>query len=105
MVSESAVVSRGKRQVTVSRGAAEEPRFVILEHRGGKKGEKPVVLVGKGVTFDSGGLSIKPSDQMGDRKWDMMGAATVCVLGLLLLLVIAVSALRGPPRGAGNHPS
>jgi leucyl aminopeptidase len=64
--------------LAVNRGAAEEPRFVILEHRGGKKGEKPVVLVGKGVTFDSGGISIKPSDKMGDMKWDMLGAATVC---------------------------
>lgn len=64
--------------LAVNRGAAEEPRFVILEHRGGKKGERPVVLVGKGVTFDSGGISIKPADKMGDMKWDMMGAATAC---------------------------
>ena len=75
--------SRSRRErmgglLAVNRGAAEEPRFVVLEYRGGKKGEAPVVLVGKGVTFDSGGISIKPADRMGDMKWDMMGAATAC---------------------------
>ncbi len=64
--------------LAVNRGSAEEPRFVVLEYAGGKKGERPVALVGKGVTFDSGGLSLKPADRMGDMKWDMMGAATAC---------------------------
>lgn len=64
--------------LAVNRGAVEEPRFVVLEWRGGKKSEKPVALVGKGVTFDSGGISIKPADRMGDMKWDMLGAATAC---------------------------
>jgi leucyl aminopeptidase len=63
--------------LAVNAGAVEEPRFVILEYRGGAKDEAPVVLVGKGVTFDSGGISIKPAERMGDMKWDMMGAATV----------------------------
>jgi len=62
--------------LAVNRGAAEEPRVVVLEYRGGRKGEAPVALVGKGVTFDSGGISIKPADKMGNMKWDMMGAAT-----------------------------
>ena len=62
--------------LAVNRGAVEEPRVVVLEYRGGRKGEAPVALVGKGVTFDSGGISIKPADKMGDMKWDMMGAAT-----------------------------
>ena len=68
--------------LAVNRGAAEEPRVVVLEYRGGRKGEAPVALVGKGVTFDSGGISIKPADKMGEMKWDMMGAATV--LGVVL---------------------
>jgi leucyl aminopeptidase len=62
--------------LAVSRGSAEEPRLVVLEHRGGKKGDPPVALVGKGVTFDAGGISIKPAEKMGEMKWDMMGAAT-----------------------------
>ena len=68
--------------LAVNRGAAEEPRFVVMEYRGGRHGEAPVVLVGKGVTFDSGGISIKPSEKMGEMKWDMMGAATV--VGVIL---------------------
>lgn len=63
--------------LAVNSGAAEEPRFVVLEWRGGRKGDPFVALVGKGVTFDSGGISIKPAEKMGDMKWDMMGAATV----------------------------
>jgi leucyl aminopeptidase len=62
--------------LAVNRGSAEEPRVVVLEYRGGRKDEAPVALVGKGVTFDSGGISIKPAEKMGDMKWDMMGAAT-----------------------------
>jgi leucyl aminopeptidase len=63
--------------LAVNSGSVEEPRFVVLEYRGGKKGDAPIALVGKGVTFDSGGISIKPAERMGDMKWDMMGAATV----------------------------
>jgi len=76
--------------LAVNAGAVEEPRFVILEYRGGAKGDAPIVLVGKGVTFDSGGISIKPAERMGDMKWDMMGAATV------VGAVLAASDLRLP---------
>ncbi|MEO6323874.1 MAG: leucyl aminopeptidase [Thermoanaerobaculia bacterium] len=68
--------------LAVNQGSVEEPRFVVLEYHGGRKGDRPVALVGKGITFDSGGISIKPADRMGDMKWDMMGAATV--VGVLL---------------------
>jgi len=68
--------------LAVNRGATEEPRLVVLEYSGGRKGARPVALVGKGVTFDSGGISIKPAERMGDMKWDMMGAATV--MGVVL---------------------
>ena len=63
--------------LAVSRGSAEEPRLIALEWRGGRKDDPPVALVGKGVTFDAGGISLKPAEKMGEMKWDMMGAATV----------------------------
>ena len=97
--------------LAVNRGAAEEPRFVILEHRGGKKGERPVVLVGKGVTFDSGGISIKPAERMGDMKWDMLGAATVCGavlaaadLGVPLNVVALAPLTENMPSGTAYKP-
>lgn len=61
----------------VASGSAEEPKFIILEYFAGKKSEKPTVLVGKGITFDSGGLSLKPADFLNNMKFDMLGAATV----------------------------
>ena len=61
----------------VSQGSAEEPRFIVLEHAGEDAGAAPLVLVGKGVTFDSGGLSIKTGKGMEDMKIDMGGAAAV----------------------------
>ncbi len=59
----------------VSQGGPEEPRFIILEYKGGSGA--PVVLVGKGVTFDTGGISIKPAQNMEEMKYDMSGAAAV----------------------------
>ncbi len=59
----------------VAKGSQEPPKFIILEYNGGKKGDKPVVLVGKSITFDSGGISIKPSEGMGKMKYDMAGGA------------------------------
>lgn len=61
----------------VAKGSTEDPKMIVLEHLGGKKGEKPIVLIGKGITFDSGGISLKPPARMEDMKYDMMGAATV----------------------------
>ena len=63
--------------LAVARGSSRDPRLVILKHNGGKPGDAPLALVGKGVTFDSGGLSIKPTDGMLTMKCDMAGAATV----------------------------
>jgi leucyl aminopeptidase len=59
----------------VAQGSAEEPRFIVLQYKGSD--EPPVVLIGKGVTFDSGGISIKPAQNMEDMKYDMSGAAAV----------------------------
>jgi len=59
----------------VAQGSAEEPKFIVLEYEGAPG--PPVVLVGKGITFDTGGISIKPADKMEDMKFDMSGAAAV----------------------------
>ena len=61
--------------LAVAQGGGEEPRFIVLEYKGSSAA--PVVLVGKGITFDSGGISIKPADKMEDMKFDMSGAAAV----------------------------
>jgi leucyl aminopeptidase len=61
--------------LSVAQGSAEEPRFIAMEYNGSDA--KPVVLVGKGVTFDTGGISIKPAQNMEDMKYDMSGAAAV----------------------------
>jgi len=63
--------------LAVARGSDEEPRFIVIEHRGGAEGEKPLVLVGKGLTFDAGGISIKPAAGMEEMKFDMCGGAAV----------------------------
>ncbi len=68
--------------IAVSQGSAEEPKFIALEYEGAAG--KPIVLVGKGVTFDTGGISIKPADKMEDMKYDMSGAAAV--LGIFEML-------------------
>jgi leucyl aminopeptidase len=61
----------------VAQGSSEPPRLIAIEYSGGRKGHKPVVIVGKGVTFDSGGISIKPAQAMDEMKFDMCGAASV----------------------------
>jgi leucyl aminopeptidase len=63
--------------LSVGRGSDEESKFIIMEYLKGKKGEKPIVLVGKGVTFDSGGLNLKPSSAMNGMNMDMSGGAAV----------------------------
>ena len=63
-------------------GSREEPRLIVLRHRGGKSGEAPLVLVGKGLTFDAGGISLKPAKGMEKMKYDMSGGAAV--LGAML---------------------
>jgi leucyl aminopeptidase len=70
--------------LAVGQGSARPPRVVVMEWRGGAAGEAPLAFVGKGVTFDTGGISIKPAAGMGDMKWDMAGAGVV--IGLMRLL-------------------
>lgn len=81
--------------LAVARGSVEPPRMVVLEYRGGPADQAPLALVGKGVTFDSGGLSLKPTDGMLTMKCDMAGAATV--LGAMA----AIARLRLPVNVVG----
>jgi len=96
----------------VGRGSQRGPRMLIVRYTGaGAAGRAPVVLAGKGITFDSGGISLKPGSGMGDMKFDMSGAATVT--GTVLSLarsrapvnVVAISALaENMPDGAAIRP-
>ena len=83
----------------VGQGSKNEPKLIILEHNRGRKGDKPVVIVGKAVTFDTGGISIKPSEKMDEMKFDKCGGCTV--LGIMK----AVSELRLPINVVGIIPS
>lgn len=76
--------------LAVSAGSEEEPRLIILKHQGGNAGDKPLVLVGKGLTFDAGGISIKPAEKMEEMKFDMSGgAAVIAAMGALARLGIS----------------
>ncbi len=95
---------------TVGRSASNEPRFLVLEHRKGGGGA-PVVIVGKAVTFDSGGISIKPTTGMEDMKFDMGGGAAVLgameavgALDLPLDVVAIVPATENLPGGDAFKP-
>ena len=85
--------------LSVARGSAEPPKLIVLEYRGGPKNQKPVVLVGKGVTFDTGGTSLKPAGEMDEMKFDMSGAGSV--LGTLK----AVGEMRLPINVVGIIPA
>jgi len=76
VLDKAAIVREGMGALmAVAQGSAEEPRFIALEYKGAEGA--PVVLIGKGVTFDTGGISIKPAQNMEDMKYDMSGAAAV----------------------------
>ena len=95
----------------VSRGSANRARFIVLNYSGGKAGQSPVVLIGKGVTFDSGGLSLKSGENMMQMKFDMCGAAGVlgafvaCVkLQMRLNVICIVAAVENMPDGDAYRP-
>ena len=83
----------------VARGSSEPPKFIILEYNGGKKEDKAIALVGKGITFDSGGISIKPSPDMDKMKTDMAGGAAV------MGAIKAASELKIPVNVIGLIPA
>ncbi len=95
----------------VAQGTAQEPRLVALEHKGGPAGQQPVVLVGKGLCFDTGGISIKPAPEMEWMKFDMMGAAgvmgameTIGRLKLPINVVGIVGSTTNMPSGEAVKP-
>jgi leucyl aminopeptidase len=85
--------------LAVNQGSEEEARLILLEHRGGQADEPPLALVGKGLTFDAGGISIKPAANMEDMKFDMSGGAAV--IGAMR----AVAELALPLNVVGVIPS
>lgn len=85
--------------LAVAQGTAEPLRFVILKYQGAASGAAPVVLVGKGITFDSGGISLKPAAAMDEMKFDMCGAASV------LGAISVVATLKLPLNVVGLIPS
>ena len=95
----------------VAQGSVRPPRLVVMQHRGGPADSPPIAFVGKGVTFDTGGISIKPAAGMGDMKWDMAGAGAV--IGLMRLLaarkarvnaVGIVGLVENMPSGSAQRP-
>ena len=97
--------------LAVSQGSQQAPRFIVLEYRGAREAQPPIVLVGKGVTFDSGGISLKEPPAMDEMKFDMSGAAAVIaaltlVAGLRLKLNVVglVSAVENMPGGKAVKP-
>ncbi|MCM2327341.1 MAG: leucyl aminopeptidase [Lysobacter sp.] len=98
--------------LAVARGSRQPPKLIVLEHRGAKKKDAPpVVLVGKGVTFDTGGISLKPAAEMDEMKYDMCGAASVlgtmkaiALMKLPLNVVGIVPATENMPGGNAVKP-
>lgn len=90
---------------SVGQGSAQEEKLVTMHYKGGGKSQKNVAFVGKGVTFDTGGISLKPGANMGDMKWDMAGAAAVTGLMKALAARHAKANVVGVVALAENMPS
>ncbi len=97
--------------LSVARGSRQPAKLIVMDYRGGAKSAKPIVLVGKGVTFDSGGISLKPGASMDEMKFDMCGAASVfgalkaCMdMELPLNVVGIVPATENMPDGLATKP-
>ena len=100
IISKTDLKKRGFGGITaVGQGSKNEPKLIILEHNRGSKNEKPIVLVGKAVTFDTGGISLKPGEKMDEMKFDKCGGCTV--IGIMK----AVSELKLPINLVGIIPS
>ena len=95
----------------VGQGSAQPPRLIVMQYNGGKKSEKPYALVGKGITFDTGGISLKPGAGMDEMKYDMGGAASVLgtlravlELKLPINLVCILACAENMPSGTASRP-
>ena len=97
--------------LSVTNGSDEPPKFIVLKHMGGKSKDAPVVLVGKGITFDSGGISIKAGPGMDEMKYDMGGAASVLgtfraigEMNLKLNVIGVIASCENMPSGRATKP-
>lgn len=97
--------------LSVAQGSHQAPKLIVLHYRGGTSDDKPVILVGKGVTFDSGGISLKPAPEMDEMKYDMCGAASVlgtikatALMKLPLNLTVIVPTTENMPGGGASRP-
>lgn len=97
--------------LSVTNGSEEPPKFIVLKHMGGKAKAAPVVLVGKGITFDTGGISLKPGLGMDEMKYDMCGAASVlgtfraiAEMGLKLNVIAVIPTCENMPSGSATRP-
>lgn len=97
--------------MAVARGSRNKPKMIVLKYKGAQKSQKPHVLVGKGITFDTGGISLKPGANMDEMKYDMCGAATVigtfvavAEMQLPINLIVIVPAVENMPDGDAYRP-
>ncbi|MDQ5905302.1 MAG: leucyl aminopeptidase [Pseudomonadota bacterium] len=97
--------------LSVAKGSRQPPKLIVLQYKGGKAGDKPLVLVGKGITFDSGGISLKPGPEMDEMKYDMCGAASVlgtmkavAQMKLPINLTVVVPTAENMPGGGASKP-
>jgi leucyl aminopeptidase len=97
--------------LSVTNGAVEPPKLIVLHYHGGKAKDAPVVLVGKGITFDTGGISLKPGDSMDEMKYDMCGAGSVlgtfraiAEMGLKVNVVGVIPTCENMPSGTATKP-
>jgi leucyl aminopeptidase len=97
--------------LSVTNGTVEPAKLIVMQYRGGTAREKPVVLVGKGITFDTGGISLKPGPGMDEMKYDMCGAASVIAtiaaiakLKLPINVTVVVPTCENLPSGTATRP-
>ncbi|WP_433915472.1 leucyl aminopeptidase [Polynucleobacter ibericus] len=97
--------------LSVAKGSDTPPQFIVMRHQGGKAGEAPIVLVGKGITFDTGGISLKPGEAMDEMKYDMCGAASVigtmysvALMNLKKNVIGVVPTCENMPSGRATRP-
>lgn len=97
--------------LSVTNGSVEPPKFIVIKHLGGKAKDAPTILVGKGITFDSGGISLKPGAAMDEMKYDMGGAASVlgtmraiAELKLKLNVIVVIPTCENMPSGSATKP-
>ena len=97
--------------LAVTKGSETPPKFIVIRHDGGKANDEPIVLVGKGITFDTGGISLKPGEAMDEMKYDMCGAASVmgtmysvALLNLKRNVIGVIPACENMPSGKASRP-